>query len=66
MGEIKVFSHEQFGKIRICQMEGREWFCLSDVCKALSLNNPSDVKRRLQKRGSLLSIPLPTISTKQW
>lgn len=49
--EIQVFNHEQFGQIRICQIEGKEWFNLSDVCKALALTNPSRVKSRFSQRG---------------
>ena len=49
--QIQVFNHEQFGRIRICQSEGKEWFCLSDVCKALELVNPARVKSRLSSRG---------------
>lgn len=57
--EIQVFNHEQFGQIRICQNEVKEWFCLSDVCKALEINNPRDVKKRLQQRG-VVTIDTPT------
>ena len=57
--KIQVFNHEQFGQIRICLNEGKEWFCLSDVCKALEINNPRDVKKRLQQRG-VVTIDTPT------
>ena len=56
---IKTFNHEQFGQIRICQNEGKEWFCLSDVCKALSLAIPARVKERLSERG-IHSMNTPT------
>ncbi len=49
--KIQVYTHEQFGAIRICQSEGKEWFCLSDVCKALDLSTPAKVKQRLSKGG---------------
>ena len=51
MKTIKIFRHEQFGEIRICLADAKELFCLSDVCKALAIGNPSDVKRRLSGRG---------------
>lgn len=57
--EIQIFNHEQFGQIRICQNEGKEWFCLSDVCKALEINNVGNVKSRLSKRG-IRSMDTPT------
>lgn len=51
MNEIQIFEHEQFGEIRICQIENKVWFCLSDVCKALTLANPARVKERLDEGG---------------
>ncbi len=51
MKTIKIFRHEQFGEIRICLADAKELFCLSDVCKALTIGNPSDLKRRLSERG---------------
>lgn len=51
MIEIQIFNHEQFGDIRLCQNNGKEWFCLNDVCRALEINNPRQLKTRLQPRG---------------
>lgn len=49
---IKIFENAQFGQIRISVTEsGEPLFCLADVCKALDLSNPRDVKRRLQQKG---------------
>lgn len=46
--EIKIFNNPQFGEIRTATTEsGEPLFCLSDVCKALRLTNPSSVARRL-------------------
>ena len=57
--QIQVFNHEQFGQIRICCKEGKEWFCLSDVCRSLGLVIPARVKDRLSKRG-IHSMNTPT------
>ena len=57
--QIQVFTHELFGQIRISCDEGKEWFCLSDVCKALEITNPRDVKKRLLQRG-VVTIDTPT------
>ncbi len=60
MNEIKILKNPQFGQIRICVDEQRkEWFCLSDVCKALEINNVGNVKSRLSKRG-IRSMDTPT------
>lgn len=52
MNEIQIFSNPQFGEIRITISEDdKPMFCLADVCKALELKNPSDVKTRLSSKG---------------
>lgn len=54
--KIQIFQNPQFGQIRICVDEQRkEWFCLSDVCKALEIGNPSQLKKRLQTRGLIIN-----------
>lgn len=40
-GEIKIFENEEFGKIRIVELDGEPMFCLSDVAKALCYSNPA-------------------------
>ena len=58
--EIKVFSNSIFGDIRIAQNEKNEvYFCLSDVCKALEIANPSQVKTRLDS-SNLISVDVST------
>lgn len=49
--KIKVFINPEFGTIRTEIINGEPWFCLSDVCKALELTNPSTVKQRLNAKG---------------
>lgn len=50
--EIQIFNNPQFGEIRVTVTENNEpMFCLADVCKALDLKNPSDVKTRLSAKG---------------
>lgn len=48
---MKIFSNPEFGDIRTEVINGEPWFCLSDVCKALELTNPSIVKQRLNAKG---------------
>lgn len=60
--EIKIFANPSFGDIRIAVNEkGEPLFCLSDVCKILSLSNPSMVKERLDF-SNLSSIDVTTKS----
>ena len=49
--DIQVFSNSQFGEIRISMNNDNPMFCLSDVCRALSLQNPAMVKARLDNKG---------------
>lgn len=49
--QIQKFVHERFGAVRMTLIEGMPWFCLSDVCKALSLTNARMVKQRLVDEG---------------
>lgn len=47
MNEIKIFNNPQFGEIRTAGTSEQPLFCLADVCRALDLGNPSQVKTRL-------------------
>ena len=50
--QVTIFENAQFGRIRTSiSANGNPLFCLADVCKALDLGNPSQVKQRLQKNG---------------
>lgn len=47
MSELQIFNNEQFGKIRVVEIENEPWFVASDVCKILDLGNTSQVLSRL-------------------
>ena len=49
--KIQVFTHPQFGGIRVMGTSEEPLFCLVDVCKALELNNTSMAKRKLKATG---------------
>lgn len=44
---VKIFENPQFGKIRIAGTSDNPLFCLADVCNAVNLTNPSQIKARL-------------------
>lgn len=44
---IKLFSNPTFGSVRTAGTPANPLFCLSDICKAVELTNPSAVKTRL-------------------
>ena len=50
--QVTIFENAQFGRIRTSLTEsGEPLFCLVDVCKALGLTNPRQVKTTLSARG---------------
>ena len=62
--EIKIFNNEEFGNMRTATVDGEYLFCLSDICKALSLSQPSKVRERLNEKG-VHTIPTLTKGGKQ-
>ena len=42
MNKISVFEHPEFGRIRTLEIDGKIWFCASDVASALGYSNPRD------------------------
>lgn len=64
MNELQIFENKNFGKIRATVIEEKPYFNLKDVCEILGLENPSDVKRRLNQKGVVLT-DTPTNGGKQ-
>ena len=59
MEELRIFNSEEFGQIRTVVINNEPWLCLTDICKALELTQPSKVKERLKEKG-VRSIPTLT------
>ena len=51
MNDLQVFKRPEFGEIRSVIINDEPMFCLTDVCKALELTQPSKVKDRLSQKG---------------
>ena len=50
--DVQTFNSAKFGELRTQQTpDGKIWFCLVDVCKALDLQQASRVKSRLKTDG---------------
>ena len=47
MSEVKIFNNKEFGEIRTVTVNENPLFCLTDVCKALEIQNATDVAKRL-------------------
>lgn len=46
MNELQIFNSEEFGNIRIIEIDGKPYFVGTDVAKALGYNNPRDAVSR--------------------
>ena len=57
--DLQIFNNEEFGEIRTVTVNDEPMFCLTDICKALELTQPSKVKERLNEKG-VRSIPTLT------
>ena len=64
MGDLKIFTNEEFGEIRTSLVNSEPMFCLSDNCKSLRLSQPSKVKERLNEKG-VRTIPTLTSGGEQ-
>ena len=62
---MKIFHNSEFGDIRTEIINGEPWFCLSDVCKALELEQVSRVKTRLNLDGVTTSKVIDSMGRNQ-
>lgn len=65
MNNIQIFNSQEFGDIRVFQNNGQPWFCLTDVCKILRLDQPSRVKERLNLDGVTSSKVIDSLGREQ-
>lgn len=42
MNELKIFENEEFGSLRTAEINGKIYFCASDVAKMLGYSRPND------------------------
>lgn len=64
MNEMQVFKNPAFGEVRVTEADGQPAFCLADICKALGIANPRNVRARLDT-GDVRQIDTPTESGTQ-
>ena len=58
MNDIQLFKNDQFGEVRVIELNGEPLFCLSDVCNILGLRQ-GDVRQHLDE-GVVSTQPLLT------
>lgn len=59
MDNLQIFKNSEFGEVRTVTVNDEPMFCLTDICKALEITQPSKVKERLNEKG-VRSIPTLT------
>ena len=46
---LQIFNHPQFGEIRAVMIDGEPWLVATDICKAISIGNPTQAVSRLDE-----------------
>ena len=44
--QLKIFEHQDFGKVRIIKINGEPWFVAKDVSHALGYSNSPDALKK--------------------
>ena len=65
MNELQIFKNEDFGSVRTITNDNEPMFCLADVCKALEINNVSQLKTRLKNDGVITNEVIDNLGRKQ-
>lgn len=58
MGELQIFKNEEFGEIRTVEIEGKPYFCGSDVAKALGYSEPHKAVTRHCRDDGMKRTPI--------
>lgn len=57
---VELFNHAQFGRLRVCELEGDSAFVASDACRGLDIKNTADALKRLDEdEKGIVSIYTP-------
>jgi prophage antirepressor-like protein len=61
---IQIFENEEFGQIRVIDIDGVPWWVLTDICKILGLSNPSSVALKLDEDEKLKVDPKSNLGSR--
>ena len=56
MNAISNFTFHEKHNVRVQLINGEPWFCLSDVCKVLTVDRSSDLVRSLDEKGMVKNL----------
>lgn len=63
--EMQIFENDDFGTIRVIDIDGDPWWVLKDVCQALGLHSPHKVAERLDDDERNLIPVIDSLGRKQ-
>ncbi|WP_449454935.1 BRO family protein [Streptococcus suis] len=63
--ELQIFTNEQFGQVRMTEVNGEPFFNLNDCCQILEIKNPRDALKRLNPKGVATTDTLTNGGTQQ-
>ena len=58
MGELQIFKNEEFGEVRTVEIEGKPYFCGSDMAKALGYSEPHKAVTRHCRDDGMKRTPI--------
>ena len=59
--QVQLFESEEFGRIRVVEIDGQPWFILKDICYVLNLSNPTMIAERLDDDEKEILKPKPDL-----
>ena len=62
--EIQIFNNEQFGKIRMVEIDDKPYFVATDIAKALRYVNPNDAIKKHCRWVAKCEVPHPQSKNK--
>ena len=65
MNDLRIFENKDFGQVRTSIINDEPYFNLTDVCRILEINNPSQAKTRLNRDGVISNEVIDNIGRKQ-
>lgn len=62
--QLRIFNNEQFGKIRMVEIDDKPYFVATDIAKALGYVNPSDAVKKHCRWVAKCEVPHPQSKNK--
>lgn len=64
MNELQIFKNEEFGQVRMVEIDNKPYFIASDIAKSLGYANPSDAIKKHCRWVAKCEVPHPQSQSK--